>query len=303
MRPQSADAMKPEKPALRSFFLLAFGLTWVLLGPWFYLFNVVNQGEMSVWLWAMAPLALIGGWGPSVAAVIVTAHQGGRSAVRRLLVSLADWRVRYRWYLFVFLIPPLATALSAAQCQPLGLQYGGLLRCSSGGSLSSRSNDVENRVRMSRRDAKQNAGGPAGDSTTLLPVLEGTNTDAHERRELGLRQTISLSDGSHVSFGKLKGTSGGLPFPEDTPALADTGLELFEQVVLHLYSSSTIRRRIAFCSRDRSHATGSSASRPFPELAHRLPDPQRGATAEDDSFRNRAGVELASKRLPSPSSA
>lgn len=104
--------MKPEKPALRSFFLLAFGLTWVLLGPWFYLFNVVNQGEMSVWLWAMAPLAFIGGWGPSVAAVIVTAHQGGRSAVRRLLVSLADWRVRYRWYLFVFLIPPLATALS-----------------------------------------------------------------------------------------------------------------------------------------------------------------------------------------------
>jgi len=112
MRSQSAHGMKPEKPALRSFFLLAFGLTWVLLGPWFYLFNVVNQGEMSVWLWAMAPLAFIGGWGPSLAAVIVTAHQGDRSAVRRLLVSLADWRVHFRWYLLVFLLPPLATALS-----------------------------------------------------------------------------------------------------------------------------------------------------------------------------------------------
>ena len=69
--------MKPGTPTLRSFVFLAYGLTWVLLGPWFYVLNVVHQGQVPSWLWALAPLAFLGGWGPSVAALIVTARAGG----------------------------------------------------------------------------------------------------------------------------------------------------------------------------------------------------------------------------------
>ena len=104
--------MKPQTPSLRSFLFLAYALTWVLLGPWFYAYNVVYHEKIPGWIWAFAPLAFIGGSGPSVAALIVTARTGERGAVRRLASSLLIWRVPMRWYLIVFALPPLVTALS-----------------------------------------------------------------------------------------------------------------------------------------------------------------------------------------------
>jgi CAAX protease family protein len=103
---------KSQPEALPSFVLLSYMLTWVLLGPWFYIFNVVHHEKMPAWLWAFAPLAFIGGWGPSVAALIVKARASGRSGVRRLLGSLARWRVSPRWYLITVALPPLVTAAS-----------------------------------------------------------------------------------------------------------------------------------------------------------------------------------------------
>jgi len=91
--------------------LLAYALTWALLGPWFYAFNVVYHDRIPIWLWALAPLAFVGGWGPSIAALIVTARAGG-GAVRRLVGSMAMWRVPARWYLVTFALPPLVTAAS-----------------------------------------------------------------------------------------------------------------------------------------------------------------------------------------------
>jgi membrane protease YdiL (CAAX protease family) len=84
----------------------------VLLAPWFYAHTVVFQGEAPGWLWFLAPIAMIGGWGPSVAALLVARRTEGRSAVRRLLGSLGAWRVPGHWYVLVFLLPPLATATS-----------------------------------------------------------------------------------------------------------------------------------------------------------------------------------------------
>ena len=49
-------------------------------------------------------------FGPSVAALLVTAAIGGRTAVKALLGRLVLWRVPARWYLFVFLgIPAIFT--------------------------------------------------------------------------------------------------------------------------------------------------------------------------------------------------
>ena len=104
--------MKPETITLRSFVGLAYALTWVMLGPWFYAFNVVYHENIPGWMWAFAPVAFVGGWGPSVAALIVTYRTGGRTAVRRLASSLIAWRVPPRWYLVTFALPPLVTAAS-----------------------------------------------------------------------------------------------------------------------------------------------------------------------------------------------
>lgn len=104
--------MKRQEPTVRSFVVWAYGLTWVLLGPWFYAVNVVYHGNIPSWMWAFAPVAFIGGWGPSVAALIVTRRTGGGEAVRRMTRALVAWRVPARWYVVTFALPPLISVAS-----------------------------------------------------------------------------------------------------------------------------------------------------------------------------------------------
>jgi membrane protease YdiL (CAAX protease family) len=96
----------------RTFFGLSYLLTWVLLAPWFFLLNFVFHGSAPWWFWLWTPLAFIGGWGPTVAALILTARAEGRPGVRRLLRALVNWRAPLPWYLFSLLLPPAATAVS-----------------------------------------------------------------------------------------------------------------------------------------------------------------------------------------------
>jgi membrane protease YdiL (CAAX protease family) len=94
---------------------LAYLLTWAFLGPFFYLFNTVYGGDiekMPGWMWALAPLAFIGGWGPTVAALIMAPLAGGRGALGKLLKSLTIWRAHIGWYVAIFALPPLLTAAS-----------------------------------------------------------------------------------------------------------------------------------------------------------------------------------------------
>jgi uncharacterized protein len=67
-------------------------------------------------------------FGPSLAALLVTAAIGGQSAIKLLLRRMVLWRVRLRWYLFIFVgvpaiyfvgIAPLPGAL--ASFKPLSL--------------------------------------------------------------------------------------------------------------------------------------------------------------------------------------
>jgi uncharacterized protein len=77
---------------LVTFFILAFGLTWVVWVP---------QA-------AGAPLDTVGmawTWAPAIAALLAAALTGGRAAVSELGSRLVRWRVGWQWYLVVILGP------------------------------------------------------------------------------------------------------------------------------------------------------------------------------------------------------
>ena len=85
---------------LVTFFLLAFGLAWVVWVP----------------RAAGAPLDTVGQawtWAPAIAALLAAALTGGRDAVRELGSRLVRWRVGWQWYLVVIL-GPAAFSLAVA---------------------------------------------------------------------------------------------------------------------------------------------------------------------------------------------
>lgn len=81
------------------FFTLAFGFTWA---------NWLPQALANFGLAVPMPpgwVALLAGYGPALAAVIVTALTLGRAGLRSLGRRLLTWRVGLRWYAAALLIP------------------------------------------------------------------------------------------------------------------------------------------------------------------------------------------------------
>lgn len=105
-------SLSTQTTSLGPFVVGAYAVTWVFLGPFFYVLNVKYGGQMQSWMWAWVPFAFLGGWGPTLAALVVTARAEGRPGVRRLLRSVSKWRVSVRWYVLVVAFPPAVTALS-----------------------------------------------------------------------------------------------------------------------------------------------------------------------------------------------
>lgn len=61
---------------------------------------------------------IAGAFGPSLSAIVLTAMDGGRTAVRGLFAGLLKWRVGVRWYLVALLLPA-AFCLSAVDLHVL----------------------------------------------------------------------------------------------------------------------------------------------------------------------------------------
>ncbi|MBN2047719.1 MAG: CPBP family intramembrane metalloprotease [Anaerolineaceae bacterium] len=92
------------------FFVLAFAITWVIWSP----------GVMAAlgWFELPAPFMLfffIGTWGPFIAAMIVTYRETGRGGITAFLKRGFNFRIAWRWWLVIFLLPLLVSAL------PLGI--------------------------------------------------------------------------------------------------------------------------------------------------------------------------------------
>jgi uncharacterized protein len=86
------------------YFVIAFAFTWSFWG----LQLLVVRGLLPL----VPGLMVIGTFGPLVAAVIVTAQEGGRAELRFLLGRVVRWRVAPIWY-GVTILGPLALTLAA----------------------------------------------------------------------------------------------------------------------------------------------------------------------------------------------
>lgn len=108
------------------YFILAFAFTWVLWVP----ATLEARGMISS---LPVPATFLGAFGPLVAAVAVTAQEGGRAGLRSLLSRVMRWCVAPVWY-GVAILGPLALTLAAialhvvlgGQPPSLGLLIGAL---------------------------------------------------------------------------------------------------------------------------------------------------------------------------------
>jgi membrane protease YdiL (CAAX protease family) len=92
---------------LVTFFVLAFGITWMVWVP----------------RAAGAPLDIVGQawtWAPAITALLAAALTGGRAAVRELGARLVRWRVGWQWYLVVILGPAVFSLVVAGVYVLLG---------------------------------------------------------------------------------------------------------------------------------------------------------------------------------------
>jgi len=83
-----------QRGATAVFFMLAFAFTWALQLP----------GLFARWGWlpgdpaAYLPFAMLGIFGPLVAASILTFKESGRGGLKALFAGLLQWRVSLKWY-------------------------------------------------------------------------------------------------------------------------------------------------------------------------------------------------------------
>jgi uncharacterized protein len=98
----------PARHPLVSYFLIAFGFSWLmfLAGPLIY-YGVISLSDDVVRLLAIAGLL-----GPILSGFIMTALTEGRPGIARLLRRMVCWRVGIRWYVFALVGLPVIMVLA-----------------------------------------------------------------------------------------------------------------------------------------------------------------------------------------------
>lgn len=104
-----------KRSLLPAFGLLAFGLSW---SAWIPL-ALASRGLIALDI-SPTLLTLIGAFGPSLAAILLTAATEQWAGIRHLLGRLLIWRVDIQWYLFVLAWPAALSLLTSAVHVALG---------------------------------------------------------------------------------------------------------------------------------------------------------------------------------------
>ncbi len=98
----------PARHPLVSYFLIAFGFSWLMFlpGPLMY-YGVISLSDDVVRL-----LAITGLLGPILSGFIMTAVTEGWPGITRLLRRMVCWRVGIRWYVFALVGLPVTIVLA-----------------------------------------------------------------------------------------------------------------------------------------------------------------------------------------------
>lgn len=99
-------ALKIASRRLRLFFALAFGLSWL-----FWIPTALLGEDVTSTIWGIP--YMLGGFGPSVAGIIIVYSGNGREVRRDFWKRVVDFRrISTRWYLFILLAFPVLFAAS-----------------------------------------------------------------------------------------------------------------------------------------------------------------------------------------------
>ena len=104
-RPVTGTSFSTRYP-VAVFFLLAIGLTWILM----IVDALGSQGILPFRL--PLPLMIVMGYMPTLATVMVVGKTQGRAGIRVLFRKLLIWRVGLRWYLFAIFGPAVIYMLA-----------------------------------------------------------------------------------------------------------------------------------------------------------------------------------------------
>ncbi len=95
-----------KKFALLLFFILAYLFTWAYWLPQALASRNLAAGQVP------DALMFLAGYGPALAAVLVTAFASGKRGLRELFSRLVKWRVGLQWYAVALLLPVAVTFLA-----------------------------------------------------------------------------------------------------------------------------------------------------------------------------------------------
>jgi len=87
----------------RRSFLTFYSLTLAI--SWSFWIPVAVSHQVHLSFWPSTLFLVAGAFGPSLAAIVLTVMDDGRTAVRGLFGGLLKWRVDVRWYLAALLLP------------------------------------------------------------------------------------------------------------------------------------------------------------------------------------------------------
>ena len=129
-QPASVPNSLPARHPLVSYFLFAFGFSWLMFLPGL----LVYYGVLSLSTQAVRLFAIAGLLGPILSGFIMTGLIEGWPGINRLLRRIVRWRVGLRWYLFALIGLPAVMVLATiirpgalesldVSAQPITLAY------------------------------------------------------------------------------------------------------------------------------------------------------------------------------------
>lgn len=97
-----------------------YTLSWAFLFPCYQAILSAEEGTFPL----LALIGIPGGFGPSIAALIITTLNEGKTGVKQLLQKFKSFNCYWKWYLIVLLLPVLLYFLATVSTTLFGFHLG-----------------------------------------------------------------------------------------------------------------------------------------------------------------------------------